>query len=212
MFATVLKQITAVRDVPESSRETEPQLDSSSGGIPLDEWAESIAMPAFKYNGSTALDADKIVLPDEVMEELTSFIGAVASLYRENPFHNFAHASHVTMSVEKLLNRIINADRSVEDSGSGVNAENKAMRLHKETFGLAGDPLAHFAIIFAALIHDIDHSGVANTRAWWRIHNWLQCTVNEVSPSSTPSRLPGSCYRANSLPTCVVPFTQQRKN
>jgi len=33
---------------------------------------------------------------------------------------------------------------------------------HEYAYGLTGDPLTQFAIIFSALIHDIDHQGVSN--------------------------------------------------
>jgi hypothetical protein len=35
--------------------------------------------------------------------QLSSFVSSIAALYQDNPFHNFEHASHVTMSVVKLL-------------------------------------------------------------------------------------------------------------
>jgi hypothetical protein len=40
-------------------------------------------------------------------------------MYRDNPFHNFEHASHVTMSVVKLLSRIVAPDQvaNADDSG-----------------------------------------------------------------------------------------------
>jgi hypothetical protein len=59
--------------------------------------------------------------------------------YKNVPFHNFEHASHVVMSVMKLL-------------GSASN--------HKDD-GL-DDPLARFALVLAAIVHDADHSGVPN--------------------------------------------------
>jgi hypothetical protein len=37
-----------------------------------------------------------------------------------------------------------------------------ASDLHKRTYGITSDPLAHFAIVFAALIHDVDHPGLTN--------------------------------------------------
>jgi hypothetical protein len=35
-------------------------------------------------------------------DQLEDYVSAVASMYRDNPFHNFEHASHVVMSVVKL--------------------------------------------------------------------------------------------------------------
>lgn len=50
-------------------------------------------------------------------------------------FHNFEHASHVTMSVVKLLSRIIVAP----DLGR-VGGEDRASALHDHTYGITSDP------------------------------------------------------------------------
>lgn len=78
-------------------------------------------------------------------------------MFRDNPFHNFEHASHVVMSMLKMLGRIVNST----DNGKVETSKSKsASMLHENTYGIASDPLAHFACIFSALIHDIDHPGV----------------------------------------------------
>jgi hypothetical protein len=56
------------------------------------------------------------------------------------------------MSVTKLLNRIVAPD--IEDTN------NKS--LHDHTYGITSDPLTRFAVVFSALIHDVDHTGVSN--------------------------------------------------
>jgi hypothetical protein len=51
-------------------------------------------------------------------------------------FHNFEHATHVAVSANKILNKtIVAADL---------------------------DPLTHFACVFSAIVHDVDHPGVTN--------------------------------------------------
>jgi hypothetical protein len=61
------------------------------------------------------------------------------------------------MTTRKLLSRIV--------STVGVQAaENTVSALHNRTFGISSDPLAQFAVVFAALIHDVDHSGVPNSQ------------------------------------------------
>ena len=76
-------------------------------------------------------------------------------MYRNNPFHNFEHASHVTMSMNKLLQRVVAPDlrvrrRSLNISGN-ANAS-MASDLHSYTYGITSDPLTQLAVVFAALI------------------------------------------------------------
>ena len=58
------------------------------------------------------------------------------------------------MSVVKLLSRIV-AGEGKDDDGAA---------LHDHTFGITSDPLTHFACVFSALIHDLDHPGVPNAQ------------------------------------------------
>lgn len=97
------------------------------------------------------VDPDSVKLSSAVKEQLFSFISAVGYSYNNNPFHNFDHASHVASSSKKLLHRI-----------STIGLGRSGKEAHSKTFGVAVDPLAHLAIVFSALIHDVDHRGVAN--------------------------------------------------
>mgnify|MGYP005844178381 CR=1 FL=1 len=58
------------------------------------------------------------------------------------------HASHVTMSVTKLLSRIVNPNQVNNDRPDHEVAE----QLHDHTFGLTSDPLTQFACILSALV------------------------------------------------------------
>ena len=78
-------------------------------------------------------------------------------MYKDNPFHNFHHASHVAMSMMKLLSRIISAPHATHTSEG-----EKAASHHHKTYGITSDAICQFAVILAALIHDVDHRGVAN--------------------------------------------------
>lgn len=66
--------------------------------------------------------------------QLANFVSDVAATYtNEAKFHNFAHAMHVTTSMNKLL--------------SAVLTEN---------------PLNSFSLVFSALLHDAGHTGMSN--------------------------------------------------
>jgi hypothetical protein len=84
------------------------------------------------------------------------------SMYRNNPFHNFEHASHVCMSVVKLLSRIVAPDEVFQEQGDDNSHIHS--RLHDHTYGITSDPLTQFACVLSALIHDVDHSGIPNSQ------------------------------------------------
>lgn len=121
----------------------------------LDEVAEIITLPTFDPLAAEK-EVDVVTLDDKVVQQLHDFIQTISVLYRDNPFHNFEHVSHVTMSVTKLLSRIVAPDLNVDE------AQEKT--LHDHTYGITSDPLTQFAVVFSALIHDVDHQGVPNSQ------------------------------------------------
>jgi len=78
-------------------------------------------------------------LPPDARSDLRNLVIAVASGYGSSGFHNFHHASHVAHFSNLLVN-------GCSKDGSGI----------------ACDPLARFAIVLSALVHDIGHTGVPN--------------------------------------------------
>ena len=138
LLASLLVSVVANRQnenksMFKSTGSSEPSLTQEAGQMPFNEWSQSIDLPgANKRRGSKTTPTK---LPDTVVSQLQHFVTAIALLHGNNPFHSFDHASHVTMSVHKLLLRII-------QSG-------------KESYGIASDPLTHFGAVFSALIHDV---------------------------------------------------------
>lgn len=117
--------------------------NATEGKIPLEEVKEIIELPEYNVQDNQAEnDPDMIKLPEQVSDQLRSYVTCIGKLYRCNPFHNFEHASHVVMSVSKLLSRIVAS----------------------EAYGITSDPLTQFACVISALIHDVDHVGVPNTQ------------------------------------------------
>jgi hypothetical protein len=154
-IAKVRKIGKVVPDAPSSIDLLEKDFQSKrgeDGKDVLDEVAEFIILPDCYL--STEGDECNVALDGQVLNELHDYVQTISQMYKENPFHNFDHASHVVMSVNKLLCRIVAPD--IE------NANNK--NLHDHTYGITCDPLTWFAVIFAALIHDVDHTGVSNAQ------------------------------------------------
>jgi len=124
---------------------------------------DSIQLPHFDPRAAKSqVNPNTIELSASVMSQLRDYCTNIASLYHDdNPFHNYDHASHVTMSAHKLLKRVVSADEIMDRKSS---MRNMASNLHDYTFGITSDPLTQFAILFSALIHDVDHRGVSNAQ------------------------------------------------
>eukprot|EP00980_Cylindrotheca_fusiformis_P014637 scaffold3974_cov140-Cylindrotheca_fusiformis.AAC.9 len=104
------------------------QIIASRGGIVHDIDALSTAENSIGRERGTVLEEFTPIIPlrrfdtehlrsrrrpssidigDEAKGQLRSYLSEIAGMYRENPFHSFQHASHVTASVKKLLTRIV---------------------------------------------------------------------------------------------------------
>jgi 3'5'-cyclic nucleotide phosphodiesterase len=151
-----------------SSKQFKHQVDESAKPeMVMDEVSEVIQLPRFSSKIARAVDqADDIELPTAVKVQLYEFVSEIAGMYHDNPFHNFEHASHVTMSVVKLLSRIVvPADLDYDDTKTANDKKllkNMASKMHDHTYGITSDPLTQFAVVLSALIHDADHFGVPN--------------------------------------------------
>ena len=130
----------------------------------LEEVKEIISLPNFEEQNMLAADWEDIDLGPAVEEQMHAYVGALATMYRQNPFHNFEHASHVTMSVVKLLSRIVAPDVDEMKAALNEDVAEDHKGIHQYTFGITSDPLTQFACVISALIHDVDHPGVPNTR------------------------------------------------
>jgi 3'5'-cyclic nucleotide phosphodiesterase/Adenylate and Guanylate cyclase catalytic domain len=125
--------------------------------VVIDEMTDILPMPLFQPGFDDASShTDKI--SENVKGQLHQFVHRIAELYKDVPFHNLEHASHVTMSAGKLMRRILAPD-GIDGSKSDTHV---AHEVHKRTYGISSDPLMQFSIVFAAFIHDVDHTGLTN--------------------------------------------------
>jgi hypothetical protein len=128
-------------------------LRPGTGETLLDEVTDIITLPKVDAETADKLeDAESIEIDKKVIAQLSSFVSNTAAMYQDNPFHNFEHASYVTMSVVKLLSRTVAPSNIDCDDEGSVHA----LTLHDHTFGMTSHPLTQFACFFSALIHDMN--------------------------------------------------------
>jgi len=104
-----------------------------------------------KEDGEGFLSAETIqqVASPSILLQLETFVTCMLYGYhnKENPFHNYQHAYHCVVSANKFIESMLLT----------VNPDKP-----RNVFGLGSDPLTLMALIFAALIHDVGHTGVGN--------------------------------------------------
>jgi hypothetical protein len=107
LLCNVLKEIIASRLSNGTVAVSEDRLvilererNATNAGNVISEVQEIIKLPA--YCGGKQVDPMSIELDSKVSEQLRKFVANIAKLYQDNPFHNFEHASHVTMSVVSI--------------------------------------------------------------------------------------------------------------
>jgi 3'5'-cyclic nucleotide phosphodiesterase/Adenylate and Guanylate cyclase catalytic domain len=119
----------------------------------LDEAVDVISFSETLGRQATSFaNANAVELKPEVAQELHHFVKTLSSMYRFNAFHNFEHASHATQSMVKQLARVT----AEEKKGSSGEASFMVP--------IKSDPLTQFGMVFACLIHDVDHYGIPNSQ------------------------------------------------
>lgn len=140
-------------------------LTSSDGKNVLEEVREIVELPEFDEEAFRRQeDPESIDFGSEVKKQLRRYVLSIATMYNDNPFHNFEHAAHVTMSVTKLMSRIVAPDQIIEEGFMNDNKQEGQNRLastlHDHTYGITSDPLTQFACVFSSLIHDVGKSSI----------------------------------------------------
>lgn len=107
LFSGLLKKVLAGRNSVNVER-LDPSAILNIDGPVFEQVTDSIALPDFDAQAARARvrKSESITLSAEVVFELRSFIRDIAKKYHNNPFHSYAHASHVLQSANKLLGRI----------------------------------------------------------------------------------------------------------
>eukprot|EP00980_Cylindrotheca_fusiformis_P021041 scaffold8055_cov156-Cylindrotheca_fusiformis.AAC.5 len=166
VLSPLLQQIVASRGGSIVSRDpflSEEEATIGTGETVLEEFVPIIPLKRFDPGElSGRLKATSVDIGEEAKSQLRNYLANVASMYKDNAFHNFEHASHVTASVKKLLSRIVNVD-----DGHGLRTPSEEINLVDmagHSYGITSDPLTQFSVVFSAIIHDMDHPGVPNAQ------------------------------------------------
>jgi 3'5'-cyclic nucleotide phosphodiesterase len=96
-----------------------------------------------------------------VETQIHDFVSTIAVMYNVNAFHNFHHANHVVVSTLTLLRKLKSSSDNIKPNArEKVNHTVNTKRDDRDF--LLFDPMIEFALVFAAMIHDVDHQGVSN--------------------------------------------------
>ena len=87
----------------------------------------------------------------KVVAQLRQYVKFILNGYETVPYHSMEHCYHVVISVNKLMDLLLN--------GQDMNIPKNE---RPSTFGFKDDPLMQLALLFAALIHDVGHQGIPN--------------------------------------------------
>ena len=161
VLAKILRRTLAVRNLTGTSQsEVHPYPGDASPCNAMKEVAESLTwehdIPIIGDN-----EANLPELPDIVKDQLQAFVATLAALFNENEYHNFAHASHSVMAVNRFWNRMT---RGLSTSGRRDSQRTLSEEGGESFRRLLADPFVEFACAFATLLKDIDHPGVDNSQ------------------------------------------------
>jgi hypothetical protein len=158
MLQHMLVAIVAKRNIANTQADPNiPTIDLEDGSIYLDEIAEMIAFPAFDESCSPdKFDLESVDLGFEVVSQLRECVALIASKFPDNAYHGFDRASQVCMTSKKQLSRMM--------TNHVLDGMNHPLNVYQRTYGISQDPLAQFALVFAALVYSCDHPGVPNSQ------------------------------------------------
>lgn len=121
-------------------------------------------------------------LPMRAKAELIHFVTIIAERYNQVLYHNFEHASHVTGCVHQLVmmlksgsdeaasrrSSVLTSSSSISGTSSSEDNQSEFVSFFGNDFPttcdtfLSTNPMVHLALVFTALIHDVEHQGIGN--------------------------------------------------
>ena len=171
----LLKRVVANREGHKLGNATEAvDFDLRTATSILQEVTEVVPFP--KPNEADLIVGDLLggsehllSLDSTVATQLREYMTTIAKNYNnDNAYHNFAHSSHCAMALTTWLSHVLPAplptpekpqENSFGEIGQNVSGDWTSSSLSKSLFALQSDPLTHFALVFASLIKDLEHTG-----------------------------------------------------
>ena len=144
-LTVLIKKIIVHRQGSKTQNDQSRSLDSfrlKESKTFFHEVAEIIELPPPIGVDIEKANLDDIHIDYTVIRELRELVRRIAAMHNDNPFHNFEHANHVTLSIIKLLSRIVEPSDQDDDQSN-------------TSYGITSDPLTQFACCFSSLIHDL---------------------------------------------------------
>ncbi len=136
------------------------------GASILEEARETVQASLFDLEVSmNSVDPSLIEVSQEVQSQLRVYVASIGTAHRgENPFHNFQHASHTLLVMDQMIMKITSQSNILQTGFDGTPRSKGeiAKELNARSFSIDSDPIIQFAMVFSALIHDVDHIGVSN--------------------------------------------------
>lgn len=87
------RQLTGIKpDTPEDIASQEAE-QVTNGHTILDEVEDTIELPTYCQIDVDKMNLQELKMDEAVQTQLSEFIGTLAAMYHDNPFHNFEHAS-----------------------------------------------------------------------------------------------------------------------
>ena len=180
---TICGKASSVDDV--TSGITKDSLDSSASGSKKFGLSGSIhgcslmEDPQIAVQRITDSSMKKPLWPkamsEEVIQELRMYIYSTLANYKKVHYHSCEHAFHVFMSANKLLDMMLcsqiwptNKEDHTSTTKEGRDECNEIAEHWptstgiRPTYGIKDNPLSQFALLFSALVHDVEHTGVCN--------------------------------------------------
>ena len=138
--------------------------------------SSSSSPPPQDIDDGNAAHRMSLTLSPLLRSQLKNYVTEIASRYHRVGFHSFDHASHVVLSATKFVYMLQRHSpfhnflvRNGKKGGGGGMLDDDVVQKndtveHHDLTGTIYDPWLHFAIVFATLIHDVDHKGVPNNQ------------------------------------------------